>query len=105
MLKSFSAEILFLDPDKMSPALAALTAAGCTFTPKPELIDPCGPTVWFEVTGATKLDEGELGNWLLDIVGPHEGDAVEWGIDEEVAKRRQAAAERTSDNQASTSGE
>jgi hypothetical protein len=80
-LKRFSAEVLFLDPDDVPDAIAALAAAGCEFEHNPDAIDDYGPTVFGMVTGTTRLDSAGLRDWLMGIVDPLNGDVVEWGFD------------------------
>jgi hypothetical protein len=77
--KQFAAEVLFLNPDDVPRAVRVLAARGCAFKTDLEAIDECGPTVFGEVTGTTKLSEDELGDWLLDIVDRFGGDVAEWG--------------------------
>ena len=86
-MRRFSAEILFLDPDDVPRAIEALVAVGCEFELNPDAIDECGPTVFGNVTGMTELDEDDIGQWVLNIIEPFNGDVVEWGIDELVAQR------------------
>jgi hypothetical protein len=81
-MKRFAAEVLFLDPNDVPRATAALAAAGCDYAIDYDAIDPCGPTVFGMVTGATELAEGDIGQWLTDIVDPFGGDVVEWGYGE-----------------------
>jgi len=56
------AEVLFLNPDNVPPAVEALAAAGCKFEIDHGAVDPCGPTVFGWVTGTTELGENELGD-------------------------------------------
>jgi hypothetical protein len=80
-MKRFTAEILFLNPTDVATAVAALAAVGCKFEIDHDAIDPCGPTVFGQVTGTTELDENNIGDWLLAIVDPLGGDVVEWGFE------------------------
>jgi hypothetical protein len=76
----FEAEVLFLDPRDVPRAVEALTAVGCEFEIDHDAVDPCGPTVFGWVTGTTELGENELGDWLLAIVDPLDGDVVGCGF-------------------------
>ena len=76
----FEAEILFLNPNDVPPAVEALAAVGCEFEIDHDAIDPCGPTVFGMVTGTTELGENDIGDWLLAIVDPLGGDVVQWGF-------------------------
>lgn len=77
-MRRFAAEVLFLRPDDVPRAAAALAAVDCDFDIDYDAIDDYGPTVWGMVTGVTKLDELEIGDWLHSIVDPHGGDVVAW---------------------------
>jgi hypothetical protein len=67
----FEAEILFLNPNDVPPAVEALAAVGCEFEIDHDAIDPCGPTVFGWVAGATELSEDDIGDWLLACVMPN----------------------------------
>jgi hypothetical protein len=77
-MKRFAAEVLFLDPNDVPRATAALIAVDCEYEVDHDAIDPYGPTVFGMVTGTTELGEVEVGHWVGDIVGPLGGDVVEW---------------------------
>jgi hypothetical protein len=83
MRKRFAAEVLFLDPNDVPDAIAALAAVGCAFKGDYDAIDDYGPTVFGMVTGTTKLHEHDIGGWLLRIVDPFGGDVVEWSYGDE----------------------
>lgn len=89
--RRFEAEILFLNPNDVPPAVEALAAAGCEFKIDRDAVDPCGPTVFGSLTGTTELDEDDLGDWLLEILAPFGGDVAEWGLSELIEARRRAA--------------
>jgi hypothetical protein len=81
-MKRFAAEVLFLNPDDVAAAAAALAAVDCEFEIDHDAIDDYGPTVFGTVSGATTLDENEIGDWLSSIISQHGGDVVEWGYGE-----------------------
>jgi hypothetical protein len=74
--KTFQAEVLFMDPDGVSGAVAALAAHDCKFTRDPDAFDEHSDAVFGWVTGATELSEDELGDWLSDVISPHTGDVI-----------------------------
>ena len=76
--QQFEAEILFLYPDDVAPAVAAIVAADVEFKVDPTAIDEHGPTVFGWATGTTELDENALGDWLSALVDPLGGDVVTW---------------------------
>jgi hypothetical protein len=79
--RRFSAEVLFPNPDTVSQAIEALTAANLEFEYLPDHIDDCGPTVFGTVTGTTdnELNEDQVYIWLMEIIGDlFRGDVVEW---------------------------
>jgi len=77
--KPFEAEVLFLSPDDVPRAVEVLAMFGFDYKANPELIDPCGPTVFGTVTGTTELSENDIGDRLQKIVDPFGGDVIEWG--------------------------
>jgi hypothetical protein len=77
--EKFEAEVLFLHPDDVPRGVEALAAAGCEFEIDHDAIDEYGPTVFGRVTGTTELGESDIGDWLLAIVDPLNGDVVQWG--------------------------
>jgi hypothetical protein len=77
----FAAEVLFLSPAHVAKAQVALAAKGLTCEIDPDLVDPHTDYVWTMVSGETELeDEDDIGNWLIHIVSPFEGDVIEWGF-------------------------
>src|SRR5262249_21011683 len=86
--KRFTGEILFLDPRRVPHAIAELAAHDIEFKVNPDAVDPCGPTVFGEVTGTTELDENELWTWLERLVEKHDGDICELGLDDTTRIRR-----------------
>jgi len=80
--KRFSAEILFLNPEDVPRAIAALADAGCEFEQDLDAIDPDYPTVFGIVYGTTELDVNGLGNWLIGILDPLGGHLDGFGYDE-----------------------
>jgi hypothetical protein len=87
-MKRFSAEILFLDPRRVPHAIAELAAHDIEFKVNPAAVDPCGPTVFGEVTGTSELDEDELFDWLCTLICRLGGDMVECGYDADSRVRR-----------------
>jgi hypothetical protein len=76
-MKRFAAEALFLNPNDVPVAAAALAAAGCKFEIDPDATsDP--PTVFGMITGTSELAEEDIGGSLQGIVWPLGGDVVEW---------------------------
>ena len=82
MTQQFAAEILFPNADSVMRAKAALCAVSCICEIDSDLRDPAGmPYVWTMVSGKTELeDEDDVRSWLVHIVGPFEGDVIEWGF-------------------------
>jgi hypothetical protein len=79
--KKFAADVLFLDPANVAPAVAALASFGFHFKSNPDAVDPCGPTVFGMLRGTTTLSEDDLGDQLLRIIDPFGGDVIEWGFE------------------------
>jgi hypothetical protein len=89
------AEILFLDPCDVKPAIAELSELGFEVEVFDDLIDPYGPTVWIEVTGESGLDEKQFFKWISRFVGPLGGDVVEagaWSLEVKTSARRESDA-------------
>jgi hypothetical protein len=78
--KRFSADVCFLNPSDVPPAVEALAAVDCEFEYNPDAFDGCGPAVFGMVTGTTELDSSGLHDWLKSILDPFNGDISEWGI-------------------------
>jgi hypothetical protein len=76
MKSEMTAEILFLNPDDLVPAIDALQALGFSV----EVLnwyDPCGtPARWAMASISTELDAGAFLTWATSIVEPLGGDAV-----------------------------
>ena len=81
MTRPFAAEILIRDPADVPRVRAALADVGCTYVIDADANgDP--PTTFGLAIGASTLDQGDIGDWLLDIVWPIGGDVVEWSYGE-----------------------
>jgi hypothetical protein len=74
----FEAEVLFLDPDGVSSAVAALASQGLEFKRDLDAVDECGPTVFGMVTGTTELREDDIPQFVDGIISPFSGDVSEW---------------------------
>ena len=79
MPQRMEAEVLFLDPDDVAPGCAALNALGFEVEVL-NWVDPYGPTVWIMARIVTELDAGRFLDWVLNIVEPLHGDAVQAGL-------------------------
>jgi hypothetical protein len=81
-MRKFAAEVLFRGSDHAAKAQVALAAKGIVCEIDPDLRDPAGTDYrWAMVSGETEVtDENAIGIWLHDIVGPFEGDVIEWGF-------------------------
>jgi hypothetical protein len=77
-VKSFAAEVLFFDKKDVPDAVKTLGEVDCDLRIDPDVKDPFGPTVFGMVTGTTKLEIHELGDWLRKVLRPVGGDLVEW---------------------------
>jgi hypothetical protein len=81
-MPQFAAEVLFLSPGHAAKAQVALAAKGIVCEIDPDLHDPAGTDYrWAMVSGEIEVtDENEIGNWFIGIVGPFQGDVLEWGF-------------------------
>jgi hypothetical protein len=79
-LQAFSADVLFLNPNRLPAGVASLKAAGCDWEAYPGVIDPFGPTVFGRVTGMTDLPLDRIHTWLTGLIGQFRGDVYEWGF-------------------------
>jgi hypothetical protein len=81
-MQKMSAEILFLDPDDVEPAIAELTARGFEVEILPGK-DPCGPTVFIMARLMTELSQDAFHDLVHPIVEAfNSADLVEWGLDD-----------------------
>ena len=81
-MQLMSAEILFLDPGDVKPAIAELTAYGFDVEILPWK-DECGPTVFLMARLMTALDSGAFYDLVHPIVDSYSsGDVTEWGKDD-----------------------
>jgi hypothetical protein len=78
-MTTMSAEILFLDPADVKPAITELEKHGFGIKVL-DWVDPYGPTVWIMATVETELDTHRFLNWMSDIVEPLRGDVVKAGL-------------------------
>ena len=69
MKQQMEAQILFPDPDDVTPALAVFVKDGFEIL---DIIDPYGPTVRVRVRIATELDAIHFFDWVWAIVDPFE---------------------------------
>jgi hypothetical protein len=79
MLQTMEAEILFLDPNDVSPGSAALMELGFEEVEVLDYVDDYGPTVWIRAKIASSLAPEQFLLWVADIVEPLRGDVVEAG--------------------------
>jgi hypothetical protein len=81
MLQRMSAEILFPDPNAMNACVAELIERDFEVELLPDLIDPCGPTVWIYARVITDIEEDDFLDWMQGFVEPFGGDVYEAGLD------------------------
>ena len=78
------AEILFLDPADVGPAIAELTALGFSVEIHEDMIDEGGPTVFIRAVVITEHDDSTFFEWVQAIVEPLGGDVTEAGFEDQV---------------------
>jgi hypothetical protein len=74
------AEVMFLNPLDVRPAIAELNELGFKLEVLENLIDPYGPAVWIETWGESNLSEDQFFDWIMSIVEPLGGDVLEAGL-------------------------
>ena len=83
MLQKMQAEILFLDPDDVTPAIAVFVEDGFEIL---DIVDPYGPTVRVKARITTELDAIHFFDWVWAIVDPFDSaDVSEAGPAEQAA--------------------
>jgi hypothetical protein len=89
------AEVIFLDPYDVKPAIAELNELGFKAEILEHLIDPYSPAVWIETWGESNLSENQFFHWIIRIVGLLGGDVLEAGTwcPEGTTGRREASRE------------
>jgi hypothetical protein len=80
-MRRFSAEIVILHPRYLPRIAEALADVDLDLTVNHEAIDLYGPAQFATVIGNSTLEEGDIGNWLLEIIRPCGADLYEWGYD------------------------
>lgn len=79
-MQTMEGELLIIDAEDLNANLTVLADHDVKTTILP-WVDPCGTSaVWLEFSVTTDLDEDHFGSWLQDIVEPHNGDVIEWGL-------------------------
>ena len=73
------AEIIFLDPADMNPAVAKLIELDFDVEVLDDWIDDDGPAVWILVSTLTELDDSAFFDWVKTVVEPLGGFVVEAG--------------------------
>ena len=81
-MQNMQAEILFLDPDDVTPAIAVFVEDGFEIL---EIVDPYGPTVRVKAQITTELDAIRFFDWVWAIVDPFDADVSEAGPAEQAA--------------------
>ena len=76
------AEVIFHDPNDLTPATCELMELDCDVEVLP-LIDDCGPAVWVMVRTVLRLDDIAFSHWIHGIVEPLGGDLLEAGLENE----------------------
>jgi hypothetical protein len=89
-MRRFSAEIVILHPRYLPRIAEALADVDLELTVNHEAIDLYGPAQFATVIGNSTLEEGAIGDWLLEIIRPCGADLYEWGYDDVAACRRRA---------------
>jgi hypothetical protein len=84
MLNLMDAEILFLDPADVNPAIAELITRDFSVEIHEEMIDEAGPTVFIRAVVISEHDDSTFHNWVQKIVEPLGGDVWEAGHADQV---------------------
>lgn len=95
MMRRMVAEVIFHDPNDVTPATCALIELDCDVEVL-DLVDDCGPAVWVMVRTVSRLDAIAFFHWIDGIVEPLGGDLLEAGLeqtsgDEAVARNRRGS--------------
>jgi hypothetical protein len=73
------AQIMFVDPGDVDPAVVVLTERDFAVEIQLDLIDECGPTVFVQAQVASELDASGFFDWVESIVEPLGGDVLQAG--------------------------
>lgn len=84
VLNLMDAEILFLDPADVNPAIAELIKRDFRVEIYEDMIDEAGPTVFIRATGFSEHDNSTFFEWVQAIVEPLGGDVTEAGFADQV---------------------
>ena len=78
-LSRMIAEIIFLDPADMNPAIAGLIELDFDVEVLDDWIDDDGPAVWILASTLIELDDSAFFDWVKTVVEPLGGFVVEAG--------------------------
>ena len=73
------AEIIFLDPAGLNPAIAELAEFDFDIEVLDDWIDDEGPAMWILATVFSELDASAFLDWVKTIINPLGGDVIEAG--------------------------
>ena len=87
MLQKLTAEIIFLEPDDVRPAVIELGELGfeCEVL---HWTEPCSEATWILARIDTELDANDFGRWVQSLVDGLGGDLVEAGLETELDLER-----------------
>jgi hypothetical protein len=80
MLRKMVAEIIFLNPNDMNPAIAELTELDFDVEFLVDWIDDESSAVWIKACVLSELDPSGFFHWIMSVVEPLGGDVVEVGL-------------------------
>jgi hypothetical protein len=80
MLNRMSAEIFFHNPAHVNLAIAELIERDFDFRIHENMIDECGPAVFYWVAAVSELDSSAFFNWVQAIIEPFTGEVYEAGF-------------------------